>query len=74
MKLSKFEYKIYNFIRENKLMTNTKHVIVGVSGGADSICLISVLKRISEYVSSKSGVNKSFDLLAVHIVINMHCQ
>ena len=71
MKLSKFEYKIYNFIRENDLLVNTKHVVVGVSGGADSICLVSVLKRISEYVSSKSGNGKSFDLLAVHINHNI---
>lgn len=71
MKLSKFEYKIYNYIRENELMTNTRHVVVGVSGGADSICLVSVLKRISEYVSSKNGIGRSFDILAVHINHNI---
>ncbi|HAV91235.1 MAG TPA: tRNA lysidine(34) synthetase TilS [Eubacterium sp.] len=71
MKLSKFEYNIYNFIRENKLLENTKHIVVGVSGGADSICLISVLKRISEYVSSKSVDDSSFDLMAVHINHNI---
>ena len=69
MKLSKFEYKVYNFIREQDLLNDTKHVVVGVSGGADSICLLCVLKRISEYISDKN--EDSFDLLAVHLNHNI---
>ncbi len=35
--------KVQNYIRQHKLLTTNAHVIVGVSGGADSVVLLHVL-------------------------------
>ena len=40
--------KIVQFIKENKLIEPGDSVVVGVSGGPDSICLLNVLEKIRE--------------------------
>jgi len=40
--------KIYNYIIEKKMLDNCRHIIVGLSGGADSVCLTTVLHEIIE--------------------------
>ncbi len=42
------EERVLRFIRENKLVTPGEILLVGVSGGADSTCLILVLNAIKE--------------------------
>lgn len=53
------EKKVYKFIKENGLIVLKEHVIVGISGGADSTCLLHVLNKISYELKLK--------LTAVHI-------
>ena len=51
--------KVSDFIREHHLIVRGDRVIAGVSGGADSVCLLFCLKALSE----KEG----FELHAVHV-------
>ena len=50
-----------NYIEENGLLDKAGHVIVALSGGADSVCLLELLKRLREEDA------KGFELSAVHI-------
>ncbi len=40
--------KVSEFIRENGLLDNGDHVILAVSGGADSVCLLELFTRLKE--------------------------
>ena len=51
--------RVYNFIMENNMINRGDGIIVGVSGGADSICLLNVLHELK----GKLGIK----LYAVHI-------
>ena len=42
------EQNIYNFITKYKLIENGDKVILGVSGGPDSICMLDILYKISK--------------------------
>lgn len=51
--------KVLQYCRREKLIENGDFVLVGVSGGADSVCLLHVLKALQEEIG--------FFLEAVHI-------
>ena len=51
--------KIRDTIRKNNLINSGEHIVIGLSGGPDSVCLFSVLKDLSEEMG--------FDLHAVHV-------
>jgi tRNA(Ile)-lysidine synthase len=51
--------KVKQYIKENKLLEERDSVILGVSGGADSVCLLVVLYELSKIMALK--------LTAVHI-------
>ena len=36
----KTERAVYSYIRSNHMFDDCKHIITGVSGGADSVCLL----------------------------------
>lgn len=40
--------KVLNYIKKHKLIEMRDHIIVGVSGGADSMCLLHILKDIQK--------------------------
>ena len=40
--------KIYRYIEQNNMLTDCERVVVGLSGGADSVCLLMVLKGYIE--------------------------
>lgn len=44
------ESKVFSFINENQMIEEKNTVIVGVSGGADSVCLLLMLKKLSEKI------------------------
>lgn len=55
--------KIKSFILENQLLSPGDNVLVALSGGADSVCLLSVLLALREALS--------FSLAAVHVNHNL---
>lgn len=38
--------KVYQYMKKNKMFNDCRHIIVGLSGGADSVCLLVLLHRI----------------------------
>lgn len=40
--------KVYNFVSQNKILEYGDSVILGVSGGADSICMLHILDELKE--------------------------
>lgn len=57
--IDKFEQTVIEEIRAYGMINSGEHVIMGVSGGMDSICLLYILNKLS----SEWG----FDLFAVHV-------
>ena len=53
------EKKILNFIEKYHMLQKEDKVIAGISGGADSICLLFVLLRLQEKIG--------FDVIAVNV-------
>ena len=50
--------KVKEYVEQNKMLDGCRRVVVGFSGGADSVCLLSVLKDICP---------QNVELVAVHI-------
>ena len=61
--MDKFENKVLKFIRDNKLIQRGDKVTVGFSGGADSVCLFTVLHKLKRLL----GIS----LQAVHVNHNL---
>ena len=53
------ENKVLNFIKENKMIKAGETVVMGVSGGADSVCLLHMMLKHKETLDIK--------LLVVHV-------
>lgn len=53
------EKKVWNYMQEHNMTAEGTGVVAGVSGGADSLCLLLVLCRLAE--------EKKFRLSAVHV-------
>ena len=53
--------KIYRYIEQNNMLTDCERVVVGLSGGADSVCLLMILKGYIEKRHLKT------ELYAVHV-------
>lgn len=59
--MNEFIEKIYRYIEKNKMLLDCERVVVGLSGGADSVCLLIVLKK---YIESR---HLAIDINAVHV-------
>ena len=57
-----FLNRVYNFIEENHMLSSSDKIIVGLSGGADSVCLLCALNMLKDRLSlGEDGI------VAVHI-------
>lgn len=50
-----FEKKVMSFIKEQELIASGDRILVGLSGGADSVCLLTVLLHLAEELSVTLG-------------------
>jgi len=50
-----FEKKVMSFIREQELIASGDRILIGLSGGADSVCLLVVLQHLAEELSVELG-------------------
>ncbi|MBR4276894.1 MAG: tRNA(Ile)-lysidine synthetase, partial [Lachnospiraceae bacterium] len=48
--------KVFDFIRKNDLLQKGDAVVAGVSGGADSMCMLLLLKELMEPLDLKLTV------------------
>ena len=55
------EQEVYDFITKNNLIENGDKVVLGVSGGPDSICMLNILNNISK----KKLID--FEIIVCHI-------
>ena len=55
--------KVKSYIEKNHMLEGVGRVVVGLSGGADSVCLLLMLKR---YIS-ENGIYRNTELVAVHV-------
>ncbi len=46
--MEKFEKKIKNYIDRYHMLREVSHLVIGVSGGADSVCLLVILNKLAE--------------------------
>ncbi len=53
------ERKVWNYIRQHHMLEEGDRVIAGISGGADSVCLLFVLLELRERIG--------IELIAVHV-------
>ena len=54
---------VKDFIFSNKLFTgNEKNILTGFSGGADSVCLLFILKSLKD-----AGMFPETDMIAAHL-------
>ncbi len=53
------EEKVYGYIEQHRMLQSGDRVLAGVSGGADSVCLLFLLARYREKIP--------FDLAVVHV-------
>ena len=56
--------KVYDYISENHMIEAGDEVLVGVSGGADSVCLFFLLQKLQEQIP--------FHLTVMHINHNKY--
>lgn len=61
MKVDKLVKNVYETIMASGMICQGDSVVVGVSGGADSVCLLSVLKNLQ--------MSMTLQLTAVHILM-----
>lgn len=57
--MAQFTDKVRSFIKENGIITRSDRIIIGLSGGADSVCLLDILNGLKE----QYGIT----LYAVHV-------
>ena len=69
MSRSKLYEKIKEYIKEYDMLKPQSGVVVGVSGGADSVCLLYVLTLIRQEYSERFGlgIDESLRIKAVHV-------
>lgn len=48
--------KVFDFIKQNKILEHNDSVLLGVSGGADSICMLYILDELKSEMSLKLSV------------------
>lgn len=59
------EDKVYNTIIDNNLIENNDKIVLGVSGGPDSMCMFNVLLSLKDVLKKENDI--VYDLIVAHI-------
>lgn len=51
--------KVKNYVQKNELLQDCRHIVIGLSGGADSVCLAHIVQRLSR--------ENGFTVSALHV-------
>lgn len=69
--MSDIKENVASTIEKYNLINNRDKIILGVSGGPDSICMLNVLKQISEEKKQSCNLNQkqkvSFEIVVAHV-------
>lgn len=57
--------KVYNTILDNNLIENGDIIVLGVSGGPDSICMLDVLLDLKDTFKKENNI--SYELIVAHV-------
>ena len=60
------EKRVLEYVKKHQLIEQGDHIVVGLSGGADSVCLLLMLKNLQQ--------DLDFSMEAVHINHNLRGQ
>ena len=52
--------KVKKYVQQNRMLDGCRNVVIALSGGADSVCLAHIMKRLSEETGG-------FELTAIHV-------
>ena len=61
----KIKKQVLNNIIDNNLIQNKDKIVVGVSGGPDSMCLLNLLNDLKEKLINEYSIN--YELVVAHI-------
>ncbi|MEG1058887.1 MAG: tRNA lysidine(34) synthetase TilS [Clostridia bacterium] len=64
-KLQEFEKDVLNIIIENKLIENGDKIVVAVSGGPDSMCLLNILYELQPIFSKEHNID--YKMVVAHV-------
>ncbi len=67
--MSGFDKDVFNYIEENSMLSPGDGVIIGVSGGADSVCLLRLLIEYRDKLADKCSCqrNEALCIRVIHI-------
>lgn len=63
--IKSIEEKVKKVLTENKLIEDGDKIVVGVSGGPDSMCLIDLLYNLKEKIKNENNIN--YELVVAHV-------
>ena len=63
--------KIFCYVQEQNLIQAEDHILLGLSGGADSVCLLLLLKELQDFIMyvPRMAIHTSVRLRAFSVIL-----